>query len=174
MPAARDWAEPFRQQAREDLRAARASYTAKCESTFCMLLQMSFEKLAKAAFARQGNLLEKSHEGASRLLLLLGKSPGGPMLPRYQDRVLDAVRELERAQPSVVSRHMRKGVPQYPQLEYPWVNPESNVVEWPAKHLPLVHRVRDPRERIGADLLKLAQAIETRFDELFPPISRTR
>jgi hypothetical protein len=53
VPTARDWADPFLEQARADLRAAQAAYAAQCESTFCMLLQMTFEKLAKAAFARQ-------------------------------------------------------------------------------------------------------------------------
>ena len=48
MPQPRDWADPFLQQAREDLRAAQVAYSAACESTFCMLLQMTFEKLAKA------------------------------------------------------------------------------------------------------------------------------
>ena len=51
MPVPRDWANPFLEQAREDLRAAEAAYNATCESTFCMLLQMTYEKLAKAAFA---------------------------------------------------------------------------------------------------------------------------
>ena len=50
MPTARDWAEPFLEQAREDLRAAEVAYDAKCDSSFWMLLQMTFENLAKAAF----------------------------------------------------------------------------------------------------------------------------
>ncbi len=169
MPVPRDWADPFLEQAREDLRAAEVAYTARCESTFCMLLQMTYEKLAKAAFARKGNQPTRSHDGASRLLLLLGKHPAGPMLPGYQGRVLDAVRELENAQPAIVSHAMRVyAVPQSPQLEYPWENPGSRAVEWPARHLPIVHRVRDPLQRIGADLLKFAHAIDTQFNALFP------
>jgi hypothetical protein len=76
MPVARDWADPFLEQAREDLRAAEAAYDAHCESSFCMLLQMAYEKLAKAAFARKGNVPIKVHEGASRLLVLLAKGSG--------------------------------------------------------------------------------------------------
>lgn len=169
MPVPRDWADPFLVQAREDLRAAEAAYNARCESTFCMLLQMTYEKLAKAAFARQGIQPARKHDRASRLLLLLGKNPAGPMLPGYQRRVLDVVQELENAHPAIVSNAMKKyGVPQYPQLEYPWENSASGTVEWPAQHLPIVQRVRDPRQRIGADLLKFAHAIDTQFDALFP------
>jgi hypothetical protein len=169
MPVPRDWADPFLDQAREDLRGAEAVYSARCESTFCMLLQMTYEKLAKAAFARKGNVPTRTHDAASRLLLLLGKDPAGPRLSGYRGRVLDAVRELENAQPAIVSNAMRvHGVPQYPQLEYPWENPATAAVEWPARHLPIVHRMRDPRQRIGADLLKFAHAIDAQFDALFP------
>jgi hypothetical protein len=134
-----------------------------------MLLQMTYEKLAKAAFARHGNTPTKSHDGASRLLLLLARAPGGPNLPGYQGRVLDAVRDLENAQPAVVSNAMKNhGVPQYEQLEYPWPASPDGPVEWPARHLPMAHRVRDPRQRIGADLLKFARGIATQFDALFP------
>lgn len=169
MPVPRDWADPFLEQAREDLRAAEAAYDASCESAFCMLLQMTYEKLAKAAFARQGNQPTRTHDGASRLLLLLARDPAGPRLAGYQGRVLDAVRELENAQPAIVSHAMRVyGVPQYPQLEYPWENPATNQVESPAQHLPIAQRVRDPRQRIGADLLKFAHAINAQFNALFP------
>lgn len=169
MPVPRDWADPFLVQAREGLRAAEAAYDASCESTFCMLLQMTYEKLAKAAFARRGLQPTRTHDGASRLLLLLARDPAGPRLPGYQGRVLDAVRELENAQPAIVSRAMRvDGAPQYPQLEYPWENPVTGFVEWPAHHLPIAQRVRDPRQRIGADLLKFAHAIDARFNALFP------
>lgn len=167
-PAPRDWADPFLDQAREDLRAAQAAYDPTCASTFCMLLQMVYEKLAKAAFARQGSIQTKSHQGASRLLLLLAKAPGGPALPGYGPTVLSAVRELEAAQPAVVSAAVKNGVPQYPQLEYPWENASSGVVEWPAQHLPIAQRVKDPRQTIAAELLKFARAIDKNFNTLFP------
>jgi HEPN domain-containing protein len=169
MPAARDWSDPFLHQAQSDLRAAEAAFEARCESTFCMLLQMAFEKLAKAAFARQGNRPTRSHDGASRLLLVLARDPAGPALPGYCGRVLQAIRELENAQPAIVGRAVRQhGVPQYPQLEYPWENPVTQTIEWPDVHLPLAIRVRDPRQRIGADLLKFAHALSSQFNELFP------
>jgi hypothetical protein len=99
----------------------------------------------------------------------LRKDPAGPRLPGYRELVLDAVRELEAAQPAVVALAMKLfGLPQYPQLEYPWENAATGNVEWPAQHLPIVHRIRDPRQRVGADLLKFAHAIDTQFNALFP------
>lgn len=170
MPIARDWADPFLAQASEDLRAAQATYPARSASTFCMLMQMTFEKLAKAALARRNIQPPRSHSVASRLLLLLERTPGGTSLPGISiDPVFDAIRELENAQPAVVEAAVRNyGVPQYPQLEYPWENPASGVVEWPAKHLPLAKRIADPRDPIGPQLLKFARALEVQFNTLFP------
>jgi hypothetical protein len=82
--------------------------------------------------------------------------------------VLGAVRELEDAQPAIVSRNIRNGALQYPQLDYPWENPVTNQVEWPVAHLPIAQAVRDPRQRVGADLLKFAHALSSQFNILFP------
>jgi HEPN domain-containing protein len=170
MATARDWAAPFLAQATDDLRAAQATYLSKVPSTFCMLMQMTFEKLAKAALARQRIQPPQSHQVASRLLLLLERTPGGTSLPGVSIAlVFAAVRDLENAQPDVVSNAMRNhGVPQYPQLEYPWESPTSGAIEWPAQHLPIAHRIADPRDPIGPQLLKFAKALEAQFDNLFP------
>jgi len=170
MPTARDWADPFLAQATEDLRAAQATYLVKSPSTFCMLMQMTFEKLAKAALARQHIQPPLSHEVASRLLLLLERTPGGTSLPGVSIAlVFVAVRDLENAQPAVVAQAMRnRGIPQYPQLEYPWEHPTSGAVEWPAQHLPMAKRIADPRDPIGPQLLKFAKALEKQFNTLFP------
>ena len=122
MPAPRDWADPFFAQAREDLKAAQAAYLAKIPSAFCMLMQMTFEKLAKAALARKHIQPPNSHHVASRLLQYLERTPGGTSLPGVLIApVFAAVRDLENAQPAVVRAAMHAhGVPQYPQLEYPW------------------------------------------------------
>lgn len=56
------WAEPFLNQAREDLRAAWTIDRSEAASTFCMLMQMVFEKLAKAAYARSGNHIPRPTE----------------------------------------------------------------------------------------------------------------
>jgi hypothetical protein len=170
MPTARDWADPFRDQAREDLKAARAALLAGVPSAFAMLMQMAFEKLAKAALARKHIQPPKSHDVASRLLKLLELTPGGTSLSGVLIApVFAAVRELENAQPAVVNNAMHKhGVPQYPQLEYPWEHPTTHVIEWPAAHLPIARRIADPRDPIGLQLLKLAGALDAQFDVLFP------
>lgn len=170
MPTPRDWAEPFLEQAREDLRAAQATFPARSPATFCMLMQMTFEKLAKAALARRGTMPPKSHDVASRLLALLELTPGGTSLPGVSiGLVFDAVRELEMAQPAVVKKAMDvHGVPQYPQLEYPWENPSTHLIEWPTRDLPIAKRIADPKDRVGQHLLKFARALEGQFDTLFP------
>ena len=170
MATPRGWADPFFAQATDDLRAAQALYLARVPSTFCMLVQMTFEKLAKAALARKHIQPPKSHEVASRLLLLLERTPGGTTLPGTSlPLVFGAVRELENAQPAVVASAMKgQGVPQYPQLEYPWENPATGTVEWPGRDLPIAKRMTDPRDPVGPQLLKLAKALEAQFNTLFP------
>jgi hypothetical protein len=135
-----------------------------------MLMQMAFEKLAKAALARQHIEPPQSHQVASRLLLLLERTPGGTSLPGVSIAlVFSAVRELENAQPAVVKQAVRvHGVAQYPQLEYPWENPVTHLVESPARHLPIAQRIADPRDPIALQLLKFARALEVQFNTLFP------
>ena len=45
MATDRDWADAFFAQAKEDLTAAQAAFDVGVPSTFCMLMQMVFEKL---------------------------------------------------------------------------------------------------------------------------------
>jgi hypothetical protein len=178
MATLRDWANPFLEKAKEDLRAARAVYGAGSPSTFCMLLQMTFEKLGKADFARSTKSPQiteppHSHQTASRLVLLLERAPGGLALKgietdKDRGRVFAAVRELENAHPDTVNKGVQRGLARWPQLEFPWENPSSGAIEWPAQHLPIARRASDPRERLGADLLKFADALVMQFNMLFP------
>lgn len=169
MATPRDWAEPFLNQAGEDLRAAQACYDKQCDSTFCMLLQMTFEKLAKAAIARGGQIPPHSHSTASELLLLLARDPRGPRVPGYGAVALDAIRELERSHPSYVANFIKQAKgQQYPQLEYPWENPATGTIEWPSEHLPILTRLYDAEQRLGATLLKFARGLEEQFNALFP------
>jgi hypothetical protein len=140
-----------------------------------MLMQMTFEKLGKAAFARRtpvaAGLLEPphSHRTASRLLQLLALSPGGaPAGP--SPAVAAAIWELELSHPHVVSQMMQQGSPQAPQLEFPWIDPATGAVHWPARHLPIARRAANPQDHpIGAHLVRFAGAILADFDVLFPP-----
>ena len=67
-----------------------------------------------------------------------------------------------------MKRNVKAGAARYPQLEYPCENPATNVVEWPARHLPIAKAVADPMQRLGPDVLKLAHAMSAQFDTLFP------
>lgn len=165
MPAApRQWAMPFLAQAREDLKAAWTMDKNAAASTFCMLMQMVFEKLSKAAYARLGNVVPHTHRVTSHLLVMLRRHPAAARIPQVVPGTLGFVAELELAHPQIAGHAM----PPCPQLEYPWENPQTGKVCSPAADLPFVKRVRDPRDRIAVDILKLASALEARFDEIFP------
>jgi len=173
----RDWAVPFLDLATADLAAARAcSGTSGCSATFCMLLQMTFEKLGKAAIARRTPLAAglqeppHSHQTASRLLELLLRSPGGAAVTPSAS-VRAAVVDLENAHPDVAkpNANLQPPKPQWPQLEFPWIDPESGTVKSPTTDLPIVRRIGDPSDRIGVLLLKFADALVKDFNTLFPP-----
>lgn len=173
MALPRDWAEPFLDQARADLRAAEAAYSARCPSTFAMLLQMTFEKLGKAAIARNGQPPPANHQTASWLLQILERTPGGVHVEGIsthhgKSRIFSAIQEMENAHPAVAAQSVKKGITrQYPQLEFPWENPATGTVEWPEAHLPLAQRIGDPKDRIAADLLVFARALIRHFPYAF-------
>lgn len=164
MPAApRDWCDPFLEQAREDLAAAWLVPPDKCPSTFCMLIQMVFEKLAKAAYARSGLYVPRTHRVASHLFLLLLRHPSSGIL-RAGANVKAFVMQLEAAHPAVAG----KQTPPWPQLEYPWEDTQAGRVCCSARDLPLIHRVTDPHDRIALDCLRFASAIEKQLHTIVP------
>jgi hypothetical protein len=111
----RDWADSFFAQAVDDLTAAQAAYDVGVPSTFCMLMQMVFEKLAKAAFARGGAPAPQRHQVAARLVAVLRRTPGNAAVMIGGTRTLAAVEELENAHPAIVAEAVRRGVAaQYP------------------------------------------------------------
>jgi hypothetical protein len=168
----RDWSEPFLEQAREDLKAAwsLANATPLSASTLCMLIQMVFEKLAKAAFAKGGNVDNRNHQVASRVFPLIQRaSPAGVHLVRNSPNVIQFVFELETAHPFVANRAEKDDptVP-WPRLEYPWPDPTASVVLSPAHNLALAQRVRCSADRIAADCLKFASAFAKDFHNIIP------
>lgn len=165
MPSApRDWSDPFLEQAREDLKAAWRIQGEDSDSTLCMLLQMVFEKLAKAAFARAGEVVPKKHEAASRFLLDLQRHRVGNAFVSRSPNVCQFVRELGAAHPHVAGKQPQP----WPQLEYPWEDPATGTVHYPARDLPLARRVRDPKDRIAVDCLRFASDLEKQFTTLVP------
>jgi hypothetical protein len=122
-----------------------------------------------AALLRSGQTLLRqavaSHGAASRLVALLKRNQryllalgdGDPY--RWKD-VLPLVQELERAQPQLAQNG--------PKLEYPWEDPVDGSIRWPARDLPIVRRMIDPKDQSGMRLLKLAAQLVEQCPELFP------
>jgi len=171
MAADRDWAFGFLEQARADLAAVRVlishqAFTTGRASVFAMLLQMAFEKFAKAALLRSGAITyaaaRSSHKAAStmiaamRLQKTLIAPIGGPLV---WSAAFEAVETLERAQPS-----MAQGAAQ---LEYPWET-ANGLVQWPARHLPIAIKLANPNSRLAAHVLDFAGKLDRNFDAIFP------
>ena len=163
---AREWATPFLEQAREDLRATRSlvDTRADCASTFLMLLQMAFEKLAKAAFAEKSQVVPRQHEVVSLLFAYLKRSASGRELLRISPNVEAFVVLLEQAHPAVAGRY----TPPAPQLEYPWEDETTDTISYPSRNLYLADRVRNPRDRIGLDTLLFAETLASTFPNWLP------
>jgi hypothetical protein len=159
----REWCIAFRTQAASDLSAVEVLVGSVADvpwSTVAMLLQMVFEKIAKAVLARTDEAAFRatlmSHGAASRLLRAI-KSQGRYVALRQGWReVLPVVSELERAQPALA---LGGG-----HLEYPWE--ETDRVRTPDE-LPVVARLQDPRTGTAPRLVRLARQLLLSFDELF-------
>jgi len=167
MASRADWSHAFLEQAKDDLKAARAlaNPPGNSYSVICMLLQMVFEKVAKAALIRQGYDLEaiqKSHKAATSFMNLLRndkvlrdqlEQPGSVF------GLTANVRELERLHPS-----NSKG--KTPKLEYPWEDPGSGAVLWPAEHLELIRRYQHPTDITLSKLIKLATVLTAGVEKM--------
>lgn len=155
-------------QARADLTGARAALDAD-PSVLAMLLQMVFEKLAKAALLRTGavdiSFATTSHAAASRMVRVMKLQRGliAPLGgPRSWDDVLGLIESLEQAHPDLARR-----VPGTPQLEYPWETAEGTIA-CPACDLPVARSLGGPRTTFAMRVLKFTTLLEQRFDQIFP------
>lgn len=172
MVTERDWAEGFLAQARADLEAARVlvtrtAITTSSASVFSMLLQMAFEKFAKAALLRSGAITysaaRSSHKGASNMVAAMRRQKsliapvGGP---HVWSAAFEVIETLERAQPSLAKAHGG------PQLEYPWEMTGS--VRWPANDLPIAGKLANPSSKLVLHVLDFAEKLNRQFDSIFP------
>ena len=165
MATPRDWANAFLAQARVDLEGARL-VDATVPSVFAMLLQMAFEKLAKAALLRSGAAdvawASSTHRSASHMIRALRLQRGvmapigGPLV--WQD-VLWAVETLEQVHPALSQGG--------PQLEYPWEMPNGDI-GWPARDLAIARAFGNPQSNLGVRILRFASILAERFDRIFP------
>lgn len=160
----RDWADPFLEQAREDLRAAWAVHNSQAPSTLCMLIQMVFEKLAKAAYARSGQPYPRVHQAAPYLFQMLRRHRLGKELIQASPQVESFVQQLENAQPSIAGRQS----PAWEQLEYPWEDATGATILYPARDLSLARRVSNPRDLIALECLLFASALEKQLTTIIP------
>lgn len=165
MAATRDWADAYLAQARADLAGARAMGGAS-PSTFAMVIQMVFEKYAKAALLRQNAVsldwAKTSHGSASRMLLVLRRQRGiweplgGTIV--WED-VLSTIHNLERAHPALAPE-------EGPQLEYPWEDVHGDV-RWPARDLAIARAMGDASNMLGPRVLRFAEQLGRHFDSMF-------
>lgn len=158
------WSKAFISEAKDNLRAASllALNVSEAPSTFATLLQMTFEKLAKAylLIESQGTVesIQTSHRAASDAFGYLRRHDEdyevlerlGLKNMRSWRAALQLISELERAHPSLAPQGSA-------QLEYPWEDPVSGEVRWPAAHLALLERLCDPNARLAQQLLHLAR-----------------
>lgn len=108
-----------------------------------MLLQMAFEKIAKAALLRNGQWgverTQATHRGATHMVNLLANKAYASKttfsVGTIRHEFLPLVRELEELNPAVARQSGRQG----PWLEYPWETPEPRVAV-PCEDLPRLDR----------------------------------
>ena len=169
MATVREWADAYLAQARADLEGAWA-LGGTAPSVFAMLLQMVFEKLAKAALLRSGAVTvawaQGTHAAASRMVMVMLRERGriAPLGgPQAWQHVLSVVARLENAHPQVAARLG----PGSPQLEYPW-EAVGGAIQWPARDLAVAASLGTPRNNLGAHVLRFASLLAERFDQIFP------
>ena len=163
MATDRGWADAYLAQARADLAGARLVGTSE-PSVFAMLMQMVFEKFAKAALLRSGSITlavaTKTHKAASRMVATMRIQRGlmAPMGgPHVWHAAFEVVEALERAHPSVARGNA--------QLEYPWETQAG--VQWPARDLDVAARLGNPRSNLAAHLSDFASKLDRHFDAIF-------
>lgn len=165
MATVRAWADAYLAQARADLEGARR-VGADEPSVFAMLMQMVFEKFAKAALLRSGAVTlgwaESTHRAASIMLraMVLQRGVMDPMGgPNVWHDVLWAVEALERAHPSLAQGG--------PQLEYPWLS-VAGIVQWPSRDLAIAASMGNADSNLATRVMQFASLLGQRFDRIFP------
>lgn len=162
MATASDWAAGYLAQARVDLAAASQAVDA---SVRAMLLQMTMEKVAKAALLKSGQWSsinsQTTHRGASHMMRLL-------LWPRFLDK-LDYKREvvehiLKPMVDELESLHPANSS-SGPWLEYPWLTP-TDAVAVPCQNLPVLAKYSSQSNQ-AALLMRFAARLIESHDRIF-------
>ena len=166
--SSQEYGQAFLEQAREDLKAAHALPIQTAPSTFCMLLQMVFEKLGKAAYLLNGQHVAESHVAISKLFVVLKRAPKSMYIPTVTPDVEQFIRDLENAQPSNAKARTLEyhGNNVFQQLEYPWKDELNNQACYPARDLTLAQEIVRPRNTIASQCLKFASALEKDLNKI--------
>lgn len=178
MATERDWAAGYRNQALADLRAARDVFNRgnNTASVGAMLLQMAYEKIAKAALLHGGSVdpdaVGRTHKAAVSLMTRLkgqsfslagrlGYASPAKMIEGWTP-IVEAVRDLEMANPAVGSEEFGSS---HPILEYPWQD-ERGSVRWPERDLAIARRLAN-NSALRRDLLDVAERLIEEFENIF-------
>jgi hypothetical protein len=132
------------------------------DATICMLLQMFFEKYAKAVYHLQtGEFPPKKHKTAKIFLDTLRGSAKYCKMKKKPFFVYccNCIEKLEKLQPANAKE--LKGMDKSPQLEYPWS--EDGVFFSPAKDLDLVKELRKEQSPIITRLFPFAKNLINDF-----------
>ena len=134
-------------------------------ASFFMLLQMSVEKLSKAAYCKargiKGKLPPKDHDFVSFLEAVLARNPN---FQAFRDRHASTFKflreELNTRQPSNARDHLEN-------LEYPWIDNRGHV-RCPAEHLSLIKKYLNNalNRNIMVYMRDIRELLES-FDKIF-------
>jgi hypothetical protein len=156
------WTAAFVEQAEADLQVVRQVALQPRgqlgRSTVAMLLQMVFEKLAKAALAMNGQPPRRTHKAVQYLgALFPRRGRRDPELYAKFQSQLPLLLELEASNPAVVEAEAQTNGVEAPQLEYPWADPTAPTgVRTPEGSLPVAKRLASPRSTELNQLIMLA------------------
>ena len=164
------WEEAFYAQAIQDFELAKtgAVEIKKHGAAVCMLLQMFFEKYAKAIYCHLNHCPPpRSHRTTKAFLSVLR---GSAKYSKYKKAngisnwkkdkrqfldFFDFITKLEALQPS--NANSGKIEDDSPQLEYPWRCKDMNLFYAPCSDLDITHEIEDPNSRLFSKILPIAK-----------------
>ena len=175
------WSEAYFAQACQDFQLAKVGVQEISQhgASVCMLLQMFFEKYAKAVYCRMNNnqLPPRSHRTAKAFLSVLRGSSKYSKFKKHINSTaskdanrlfsdfFDFLSKLEALQPS--NANGGKVEDDSPQLEYPWRNTASTDFYSPSSHLDIIHEIEEPQSRLFTKILPIAQNLINDFPHFY-------
>ena len=162
------WSKAYLKQARSDWKTYEIVTRNACEACHGLhYLQMTTEKLGKAALLESGNKIEDvktTHIAFVRFLQVIARNPNiqkslqmnARQLKEHIDEILPLAHKIQ----SLCPAHSNNG----PNAEYPW-QLATGEVKWPAQHV--FQEETELSGSKGRKLLILIKQILENFDSLF-------